>query len=87
MRNVDRIGSALGKALGPADPKLAASVKQRLSEHDVPGSRWAHSGGCAMTFEHPDKVDAERGQVMCGMGYVPEKSRRFLYLLATKPAP
>ena len=83
MANVERIGAALRGALGPADAKLAKQVRARLSDHDVPGARWASSGGCATTFEHPEKGDEDAGMIDCGMGFVPEKSRRFLYLLAT----
>jgi hypothetical protein len=83
MANVARIGAALHAALGAADPKLAAQVRARLSKHDVPGARWASSGGCATTFEHPEKGDEDAGAIGCGMGFVPEKSRRFLYLLAS----
>lgn len=86
--NIDRIAAALRKALGPADPKLAANVRAHLSAHEIPGSRWANAGGCGMSFEHPTKKEQEeRGAIACGMGFVPEKSRRFLYLLASPPKP
>ena len=82
-KNIERIGVALRDALGSADPKLAAKVRARLSAHEVPGARWAISGGCGMTFEHPTKQEEEdQVGIACGMGFVPEKSRRFLYLLA-----
>lgn len=84
--NIIRIGSDLGKAItqrvGRADAKLAATARVRLSDHDIPGARWAHSSGCGTTFEHHDKSDDQRGMIDCGMGFVPEKSRRFLFLLA-----
>jgi hypothetical protein len=87
-QNIERIAVALRDALGPADPKLAAKVRARLSDHEVPGARWAISGGCGMTFEHPTKEEEEQmGGVSCGMGFVPEKSRRFLYLLAQADTP
>lgn len=83
MANVARIGDALRAALGAADPKLAAQVRARLSKHDVPGARWATSLGCGTTFEHPEKGDEDTAGISCGMGFVPEKSQRFLYLLAS----
>jgi hypothetical protein len=87
-QNIDRIGVALRAALGPANAKLGAKVRARLSDHEVPGSRWALSGGCGMTFEHPTKEEEEHlGGISCGMGFVPEKSRRFLYLLAQADTP
>jgi hypothetical protein len=87
-QNIERIAVALRDALGPADPKLAAKVRARLSEHEVPGSRWAIAGGCGMTFEHPTKEEEENEVgVACGMGFVPEKSRRFLFLLAQADTP
>jgi hypothetical protein len=82
MTNVASIADAFGAALGPADPKLAAGVRERLSKRDVPGARWASSAGCGVTYEHPDKGDDAMGMVDCGMGSVSEKSRRFLELLA-----
>jgi hypothetical protein len=82
MTNVARVAEAFGGVLGPADPKLAASVRAGLSARDVPGSRWAGSGGCSVSYEHPEKGDDDMGGVSCGMGFVSEKSQRFLLLLA-----
>ena len=82
MTNVASIANAFSAALGPADPTLAAGVRERLSKHDVPGARWASSAGCGVTYEHPDKGDEAMGMVDCGMGFTSEKSRRFLELLA-----
>lgn len=82
MTNIASIANALGAALGPADPTLAAGVRERLSKRDVPGARWASSAGCGVTYEHPTKGDEAMGMVDCGMGFVSEKSRRFLELLA-----
>ena len=82
MANVDHVAQALGAVLGSADPKLADGVRERLSKRDVPGARWATATGCGLTYEHPDKGD-EVGMVDCGMGFVSEKSQRFLQLLAS----
>jgi hypothetical protein len=83
MANVDAISKALGAALGSADPKLAVDVRTRLSKRDVPGARWASSAGCGVSYEHADKGDEDMGSVSCGMGFVSEKSVRFLELLAS----
>lgn len=87
-QNNERIAVAFRDALGAADPKLAAKVRARLSDHEVPGSRWANAGGCGMSFEHPTKEEEENeAGIACGMGFVPEKSRRFLFLLAQADTP
>ncbi|HEY1550451.1 MAG TPA: hypothetical protein VGG28_21635 [Kofleriaceae bacterium] len=83
MANVGAISQALDAALGAGDPKLADDVRARLSKRDVPGARWASSAGCGVAFEHPDKGDENMGMVDCGMGFVSEKSTRFLELLAS----
>jgi hypothetical protein len=86
MANVGAISQALGAALGSGDPTLAGEVRARLSKRDVPGARWASSAGCGVSFEHPDKGDENMGMVSCGMGFVSEKSVRFLELLASPTA-
>jgi len=60
---------------------LAAAARARLVKNRVPGTYWAHGSGCGETIEgdpHPDMVD-------CGMGHVPAKARRFLYLYTRTP--
>jgi hypothetical protein len=83
MTNVESVAKSLAAALGTADPKLADAVRTRLSKRDVPGARWASSLGCGVSYEHPDKADEQMGMVACGMGFVSEKSRRFLELLTS----
>ena len=53
----------------------AAEVRRRLVEEPPAGARWANSGGCGVS------VEGERSAIAigCGMGHVPERSRRFLY--------
>jgi hypothetical protein len=82
MANVASVAQALAAALGSGDPKLAGDVRMRLSKSDVPGARWASTAGCGVSYEHPDKSDEGMGMVACGMGFVSEKSQRFLELLA-----
>jgi len=61
--------------------QLAATARAQLVQNRVPGSYWALGSGCGNTIEgdeHPDMVD-------CGMGHVPAKARRFLYLYTQTP--
>lgn len=61
---------------------LAAEAKQRYRQKPPPGSHWALGGGCGTRIED----DPDEGMmVACGMGYVPAKSARFLYLFAKTP--
>lgn len=58
-----------------ADTSLAAAVRDRMVRAQPPkGSRWAQSGGCGT------RIEGARSHAMigCGMGHVPERSRRFL---------
>jgi len=60
---------------------LAAEVKARLVAQRVPGSRWGRASGCGTT------VEGDEGglQPACGMGHVPNKASRFLYMYAQTP--
>ena len=56
---------------------LAASARQRHLRLPVPGSLWGVSTGCGAMVEdpeHPEQILA----MPCGMGHVPERSRRFV---------
>jgi hypothetical protein len=56
-------------------PRLAELTRERLLRTRPPaGARWAHSGGCGVRIEG----HKERHAIGCGMGHVPERSRRFL---------
>ncbi len=84
-RRVVLLGAAVGKAIA-TDPKraraLAAAARANLVRKPPAGARWATSAGCGVEVEGaPDD-----GMVVgCGMGHVPQKSRRFLYLLTRLP--
>ncbi|MGE0788223.1 MAG: hypothetical protein AB7S26_21300 [Sandaracinaceae bacterium] len=54
---------------------LAMQARERLTQNRVPGSYWASSWGCGIEVEGRD----DNAVVGCGMGHVPERSRRFLY--------
>jgi hypothetical protein len=72
---IARAGAGLVPLLG----KLAA---KRLRDHRVPGSYWANASGCGTSVEGDDDSIG----VACGMGHVPAKSSRFLYLYARTPS-
>ncbi len=61
--------------------QLVQSARERLVRRPLPGSYWATSWGCGVTVEGRD----DNVMVGCGMGHVPERSRRFLYWY-TSPA-
>lgn len=60
---------------------LAKEVKAKYVEQRVPGSRWGHASGCGTTVEGEE----DEMRVACGMGHVPAKASRFLYMYAKTP--
>jgi hypothetical protein len=79
------VGGLLRHSLGlvpSADQSaLAATARARYVKRRIPGSHWASSSGCGTHVEG----DTDGPSVKCGMGYVPAKSSRFLYLYAQTP--
>jgi hypothetical protein len=68
----------------PAIQRIADAARFVLCRRRVPGSRWSNSSGCGTDPElEPSEKEAQDGALMisCGMGHVPEKSRRFLDFL------
>lgn len=63
--------------------KLAAQVDATLKHAAPAGSHWANASGCGMTIE--DEKQDGMMIVGCGMGHVPAKSHRFLYLYSKTP--
>jgi hypothetical protein len=61
--------------------QAAAEARARLVKQRVPGSFWAHSGGCGTRVEGDD----DPVMVACGMGHTPARSSRFLYMYAETP--
>jgi hypothetical protein len=57
---------------------LAASARAKVKAVPPAGSVWATSGGCGVSYELPGGADPSAG-IACGMGHVPEISRRFLH--------
>lgn len=74
--------SVEGKARTSLMSALAAVARRRVVEGEVPGAEWATNGGCATVFENRENNIG----VGCGMGYVPDRSRRFLHFYTLKPA-
>ncbi len=60
-------------------PRLAALTREHLVHSTPPtGAHWARSGGCGTRVEGlPERIGFS-----CGMGHVPERSRRFLTFLS-----
>jgi hypothetical protein len=75
-----RIAVAPGVSF-PEEATAAEQVRSRWVRGRVPGSRWAQNDGCGTTIEGVESDDS----IGCGMGYVPEKAKRFLYLLTRAP--
>lgn len=55
--------------------RLADYARATWVEAPVPGSWWARSGGCGITFENEE----DNMRVGCGMGHVPAKAVRMLH--------
>jgi hypothetical protein len=62
--------------------RLAVLARHRLKDARVPGSRWGTYHGCGTHIEGEE----EQLTIMCGMGHVPAKQARFLYLFAKLPS-
>jgi hypothetical protein len=59
---------------------LLAAIDRALIHKRIAGSRWATSQGCGEKIEDPEAGEPALA-VACGMGHVPELSRRFLDFL------
>lgn len=59
--------------------ELASVVHERWRSTAPQGSSWSSYSGCGIEFENLPAA-SEALAVACGMGHVPEYSRRFLYL-------
>jgi hypothetical protein len=80
------VGALVRRGLGAApfvdQAALAATARTRYVKRRVPGSHWATAGGCGTAVEDDGDDSMARP---CGMGHVPAKSSRFLYLYAQTP--
>ncbi|HTN86455.1 MAG TPA: hypothetical protein VL242_22300 [Sorangium sp.] len=82
-QRIGALGELLRKALGADERSVAAraaGVRARLVKQPPAGAHWASSSGCGTTIEGVE----ESGAIGCGMGHVPEKSRRFLYFFSVE---
>jgi hypothetical protein len=76
-----RILADLIAQVGPVDARHGDEVRARLTKKRVPGSHWADASGCGTHVEGDDNTLMPA----CGMGHVPSKSSRFLYLYTQTP--
>jgi hypothetical protein len=61
--------------------RIADAARYVLCRRRVPGSRWSNASGCGSSPElEPEEIKDREGTIVmaCGMGHVPDKSRRFL---------
>jgi len=81
-RRIAALAELATRAIGSGGRGSADEVRARLVKRPVPGSAWASSSGCGTIVEGDDNPRWAK----CGMGHVPELSRRFLYFF-TKERP
>ena len=66
--------------------RIADAARYVLCRRRVPGSRWSNASGCGddpeLTPEEKKEAEDILHNIDCGMGHVPEKSRRFLDFLS-----
>jgi hypothetical protein len=62
--------------------RVADAARAVLCRQRVPGSRWANDSGCASQVEYEPGEEHDELMMACGMGHVPEESRRFLDFLS-----
>jgi hypothetical protein len=80
-RRIALLASLLHRELGSARGDVharAAEVRARLCRKPPEGTHWAVASGCGSSIEGIPQTQ----HMACGMGHVPEKSRRFLYFFA-----
>jgi hypothetical protein len=82
---IDALAAALHGFLAPSvavpageSSLRAAEARKRYVTKPPPGAHWASSGGCGTTIEGVSR-NQQGPMVGCGMGMVPEVSRRFLH--------
>ncbi|MBT9558210.1 MAG: hypothetical protein IV100_19410 [Myxococcales bacterium] len=81
---VDRGAAILAAGLGGTVPQsivkaLADAARARVVKQRIPGTLWGQANACGSdTFEGVEP-DPDEQMVDCGMGFVPERSQRFLH--------
>ena len=76
------VREALGAAPASEVEARVEQVRREIVQKRPTGAQWAQSYGCGTRYEEGPEVTEG---VMCGMGYVPKRSSRFLHFLAGKP--
>lgn len=77
-KRISTLGKLLREGIGDHKHRVKAraqEARKALKEKAPEGTQWANSTGCGITFEGEN----DEPRVGCGMAFVPEKSRRFLY--------
>lgn len=70
------------KQLEAAIRAIAAATTDAVRTQPPAGAVWARSSGCGFEFEDPDRHgDTDDAGIECGMGFVPDEGRRFLFFL------
>jgi hypothetical protein len=78
---IDVASAVLRAFLPPAEPSEARVEDGRLRwvTQRIPGSKWAHAGGCGGWVEAEDGSAEDDGiAIGCGMGSMPERAARYL---------
>ena len=80
LAETDRFAAILASSPPKNLEALRLAAAERVKTKKIEGSRWTHASGCGPSV-HEDATEEERekmGMFDCGMGFVPEKSVRFL---------
>ena len=76
----DRFAAILANSTPQNLEALTSAATARVKSKKIEGSRWTQASGCGPDM-HEDATEEERekmGMFDCGMGFLPEKSMRFL---------
>jgi hypothetical protein len=88
LAEVDRFAAIVANSTPKNLESLTSAAAERVKVKKIEGSRWTQSSGCGPDM-HEDATKEEReemGMFDCGMGFVPEKSQRFLTFYADSSA-
>jgi hypothetical protein len=79
---INRFAAVLYQS-GAYQNELSQLVKEKLCQQRIPGAKWANSFACGSIVEGEE----EKPRMMaCGMGFMHDKSRRFLRFITDKEA-
>ncbi|MCC7170132.1 MAG: hypothetical protein IT459_06770 [Planctomycetes bacterium] len=87
---LERAGAVVRDAIPVAETKqqeaairaIAAVTADAIRTKPPAGAVWARSSGCGFEFEDPNRHgDSDDAGIECGMGFVPEEGKRFLFFL------